>query len=129
MYNKTQTPTVQQQKSNNKDIFTNSGLRIPINKPVMAPAAPFTPPAADLPGKPFVPTWIPPPVTQEKENFAELSSIDLSLLDSEDPAVVDALVQKVKSAIRDDGFLFLENYGVSLEQVSLKMRGVRQCSP
>lgn len=95
----------------------------------MAPAAPFTPPAADLPGKPFVPTWIPPPVTQEKENFAELSSIDLSLLDSEDPAVVDALVQKVKSAIRDDGFLFLENYGVSLEQVSLKMRGVRQCSP
>ncbi|KAL1382909.1 putative gibberellin 3-beta hydroxylase [Phyllosticta capitalensis] len=83
----------------------------------MAPAAPFTPPAADLPGKPFVPTWIPPPVTQEKENFAELSSIDLSLLDSEDPAVVDALVQKVKSAIRDDGFLFLENYGVSLEQL------------
>lgn len=82
-------------------------------------SAPFNPPAADLPGKPFVPTWVPPPVTQQKENFAELSSIDLSLLDSDDPAVVDKLVQQVKGAIRDDGFLFLENYGVSLEQVSL----------
>jgi hypothetical protein len=39
------------------------------------------------------------------------------LLDSDDPAVVDGLVQKVKIAIRDDGFLFLEDYGVSLEQV------------
>lgn len=83
----------------------------------MAPSAPFNPPSADLPGKPFVPTWVPPPVTQQKENFAELSSIDLSLLDSDDPAVVDNLVQRVKVAIRDDGFLFLENYGVSLEQV------------
>lgn len=57
-------------------------------------------------------------MTQEKHNFAQLKSIDLSLLDSEDPAVVDALVQKVKIAIRDDGFLFLEDYGVSLDQVS-----------
>ncbi|RAQ57544.1 gibberellin 3-beta hydroxylase [Aspergillus flavus] len=83
----------------------------------MAPAAPFNPPSADLPGKPFVPEWVPPPVTKEKHNFAELKSIDLSLLDSEDPAVVDDLVQQVKVAIRDDGFLFLENYGVSLEQL------------
>lgn len=83
----------------------------------MAPTAPFNPPAADLPGKPFVPEWVPPPITQQKENFAELSSIDLSLLDSEDPAVVDSLVQRVKRAIRDEGFLFLENYGISLEQL------------
>lgn len=83
----------------------------------MAPAAPFNPPAADLPGKPHVAQWVPPPVTKEKENFATLQSIDLSLLDSEDPAVVDALIQQVKTAIRDDGFLFLENYGVSIEQV------------
>lgn len=86
----------------------------------MAPAAPFNPPSADLPGKPFVPQWDPPPVTKEKHNFAELKSIDLSLLDSEDPAVVDELIQKVKFAIRHDGFLFLENYGVSLEQVRHK---------
>lgn len=84
----------------------------------MAPIASFDPPAADLPDKPFVPAWIPPPVTQEKENFAQLKSIDLSLLDSDDPAVLDNLIQRVKVAIRDDGFLFLENYGISLEQVS-----------
>ncbi|KAF4458373.1 gibberellin 3-beta hydroxylase [Fusarium albosuccineum] len=83
----------------------------------MAPAAPFNPPSADLPGKPAVPEWVPPPVTQEKENFAELTSIDLSLLDSDDPAVVDDLIKQVKRAIREDGFLFLENYGISLEQL------------
>lgn len=83
----------------------------------MAPSAPFNPPSANLPGKPFVPEWIPPPVTQEKHQFAELKSIDLSLLDSDDPAVVEHLINQVKIAIRDDGFLFLENYGVSLEQV------------
>lgn len=83
----------------------------------MAPAAPFSPPSADLPDKPFVPEWVPPPVTQQKENFAELTSIDLSLLDSDDPVVVQDLVSQVKRAIREDGFLFLENYGISLEQV------------
>jgi hypothetical protein len=83
----------------------------------MAPVALFNPPPADLPGKPVVPEWIPPPVTQERENFAELTSIDLSLLDSDDETVVDDLVQQVKRAIREDGFLFLENYGISLEQV------------
>lgn len=83
----------------------------------MAPAAPFNPPSSDLPGKPFVPEWVPPPVTKEKHNFAQLKSIDLSLLDSDDPTVVEKLIQQVKIAIRDDGFLFLENYGVSLEQV------------
>lgn len=77
----------------------------------------FNPPSADAPGKPHVPTWIPPPATKETHNFAQLSSIDLSLLDSDDPAVVEGLVQEVKRAIRDDGFLFLENYGVSLEQL------------
>lgn len=88
----------------------------------MAAAAPFNPPSADLPGKPSVPQWIPPPITKETHNFAQLKSIDLSLLDSEDPAVVDHLVQQVKQAIRDDGFLFLENYGISLEQVGLRKR-------
>jgi hypothetical protein len=83
----------------------------------MAPAALFSPPSSNLPGKPFVPQWVPPPVTKETHNFAKLKSIDLSLLDSEDPAIVDSLVQNVKQAIRDDGFLFLENYGVSLDQV------------
>jgi isopenicillin N synthase-like dioxygenase len=83
----------------------------------MASSTPFNPPPADLPDKPYVPAWIPPPVTKETHNFAQLKSIDLSLLDSNDPAVVDDLIKKVKIAIRDDGFLFLENYGVSLEQL------------
>jgi hypothetical protein len=83
----------------------------------MPPAALFNPPAADLPGKPYVPKWVPPPVTKETHNFADLTSIDLSLLDSEDQGVVDNLVKQVKRAIREDGFLFLENYGISLEQV------------
>ena len=84
----------------------------------MAPSAPFNPPSADLPGKPFVPEWIPPPVTQEKESFAELTTIDLSLFDSDDPAVVQNLIDQVKRAIREEGFLFLENYGITREQVS-----------
>ncbi|WVQ63226.1 hypothetical protein V866_005544 [Kwoniella sp. B9012] len=83
----------------------------------MAPSAPFNPPAPDAPGKPYVEPWNIPPVTKQTENFAELTSIDLSLLDSEDPAVQADLVKQVKRAIREDGFLFLENYGVSLEQL------------
>ncbi|KAK2596208.1 hypothetical protein QQS21_006356 [Conoideocrella luteorostrata] len=83
----------------------------------MAPSAPFDPPSADLPGKPFVPEWVPPPVTQQQEDFAQLTSIDLSLLDSDDPAIVAHLVNQVKRAIREDGFLFLENYGVSVVQL------------
>ncbi|KAF4212245.1 hypothetical protein CNMCM6805_010446 [Aspergillus fumigatiaffinis] len=81
----------------------------------MAPTAPFSPPPTTE--KPSVPEWIPPPVTKEKHNFAQLKSIGLSLLDSGDPTVVENLVQKVKIAIRDDGFLFLEHYGISLEQL------------
>jgi anti-anti-sigma regulatory factor len=75
-----------------------------------------------LPGKPSVTQWTPPPVTQQKEDFAKLTSIDLSLLDSDDPAVVQDLVNQVKRAIREDGFLFLENYGVSIEQVCNPVR-------
>jgi hypothetical protein len=92
------------------------------------PSAPlFNPPAADLHGKPSVPEWIPPPITQENHDFAKLTSIDLSLLDAEDPAVVDDLVQQVKRAIRDDGFLFLENYGISLEQVRYSLVLIHCC--
>lgn len=83
----------------------------------MTKSAPFNPPSADLPAKPHVDNWVPPPITKQTEGFATLQSIDLSLMDSDDPDVVDALVQKVKVAIRDEGFLFLENYGVSLDQV------------
>ncbi len=49
--------------------------------------------------------------------WADLRTIELSLLDSPDPAVVADLVATTKTAIKEDGFLFLTNYGVSLEQV------------
>lgn len=50
-------------------------------------------------------------------DWADLRTIELSLLDSEDPAVVADLVATTKAAIKNDGFLFLKEYGVSLEQV------------
>jgi hypothetical protein len=83
----------------------------------MAPSAPFHPPPADGPGKVHIDNWVPPPVTKQVDNFAQLSTIDLSLMDSDDPAVVHKLEQQIKTAIREDGFLFLENYGVDIDQV------------
>jgi len=50
-------------------------------------------------------------------DWASLHTIDLSLLDSLDTKVVDGLVQLTKTAIKDDGFLYLINYGISLEQL------------
>ena len=78
-------------------------------------AAPFNPPSTE--GIPIVPKWIPPEPTKEDLDWARLHTIDLSLLDSPDSKVVDDLVQLTKVAIKDDGFLYLTNYGVSLEQL------------
>jgi len=78
-------------------------------------AAAFTPPSSE--GKPDVPEWQPPPTTKQDVDWARLHTIDLSLLDSDDQNVVDDLVRLTKTAIRDDGFLYLTNYGVSLEQL------------
>ncbi|KAF2112237.1 hypothetical protein BDV96DRAFT_634013 [Lophiotrema nucula] len=78
-------------------------------------ATPFNPPSAD--GKPTVPRWAAPEPTKEDLDWASLHSIDLSLLDSSDPKVVGDLVELTKTAIRDDGFLYLTNYGVSLDQL------------
>ena len=46
-----------------------------------------------------------------------MHTIDLSLLDSPDPKVVEGLVQLTKTAIKEDGFLYLTEYGVSLDQL------------
>lgn len=80
-------------------------------------AAPFAPPSADLPGKPALPIYTPPNPTQLPLNFAKLTTIRLSSLSSPDAAVRDALVATTKKAISEDGFLFLEDYGVSVEQL------------
>lgn len=79
-------------------------------------AALFNPPNSSHP-KPEVPPWIPPQPTKMNLDWADLRTIELSLLDSEDPAVVADLVATTKAAIKNDGFLFLKEYGVSLEQV------------
>lgn len=76
---------------------------------------PFQPPSAE--GKPHVPDWIPPEPTKEDLDWASLHTIDLSLLDSDDPKVVADLVDLTKTAIKEDGFLYLTNYGVSLQQL------------
>lgn len=80
----------------------------------MAPT--FSPP--DHTGKPAIPQWIPPPKPTEKLDYAKLHTIDLALVDSPDAAVRAELIEIAKHAIRDDGFLYLTNYGVSLDQVS-----------
>lgn len=80
-------------------------------------AAPFQPPT--LAGKPEIAPWVPPAATNEQHDFAELHTIDLSLLDSSDSQVVAKLVKTTKEAIKKDGFLYLVNYGVTIEQASL----------
>ena len=79
------------------------------------PAAAFHPPSSE--GKPEVPKWIPPEPTKEDLDWASLHTIDLSLLNSPDPSVVDDLIQLTKKSIREDGFLYLVGYGVSTEQL------------
>jgi hypothetical protein len=90
-------------------------------------AAPFLSPTSTL-QKPHVPRWVPPEPTKMNLDWADLRTIELSLLDSPDPTVVSELVEKTKVAIKEDGFLFLTDYGVSLEQVNLSQepRGTLQ---
>lgn len=98
-------------------VTPKSSARPPVFSPTMPVTAPFNPPSPDLPGKPYVRPWDAPPITKETHNFAQLTSIDLGKMDSDDPKVVAEVVEEIKVAIRDDGFIFLENYGVSQEQV------------
>ncbi|ODO00097.1 hypothetical protein I350_06722 [Cryptococcus amylolentus CBS 6273] len=75
----------------------------------------YQPPSTQ--GKPFVPDWIPPPATKTEQDWAQLHTIELSLLDSPDPKVVQDLVELAKVAIKEDGFLYLKDYGVSYDQL------------
>lgn len=79
-------------------------------------AAAYQPPSPD--GKPFIPDWIPPAPTKTEQDWADLHTIELSRLDSDDPKVVDELIDLARIAIKEDGFLYLKDYGVSLDQVS-----------
>ncbi|KAF8857022.1 Clavaminate synthase-like protein [Acephala macrosclerotiorum] len=78
-------------------------------------AANFSPPPSVA--RPEVPEWIPPQPTKQDLEWADLRTIELSLLDSPDPDVGRGLVEMTKKAIKEDGFLFLMDYGVSIEQL------------
>jgi len=80
-------------------------------------AAPFIP-ATSGSDKPHVPKWIPQEPTKMDLDWADLRTIELSLLNSPDPEVVAKLVATTKASIKEDGFLFLTDYGVSFEQAS-----------
>lgn len=77
-------------------------------------------------GKPPIKPWIPPPATKEDLDFAKLHTIELALMDSSDPADIEKLVATVKEAISEDGFLYVVNYGISLEQVGLHVSAERE---
>ncbi|OWZ28083.1 hypothetical protein C356_06520 [Cryptococcus neoformans c45] len=78
-------------------------------------AAAYQPPSPE--GKSFIPDWIPPAPTKTEQDWADLHTIELSRLDSDDPKVVEELVDLARIAIKEDGFLYLKDYGVSLDQL------------
>ncbi|WWC93855.1 hypothetical protein V866_000691 [Kwoniella sp. B9012] len=67
--------------------------------------------------KPEIPPWVPPSETKENLDWASLRTLDLSKLDSDDPKDVEKLLEDTKYAIKNDGFLYLTNYGISLEKL------------
>ncbi|GAD94114.1 hypothetical protein PVAR5_2735 [Paecilomyces variotii No. 5] len=79
-------------------------------------STPFKPPLSNA-VKPTIPKWIPPEPTKKDLDWADLHTIELSMLDSPDPDAIANLVATTKHAIKYDGFLFLTEYGVSLEDL------------
>ncbi|WVQ78698.1 hypothetical protein IAT38_000785 [Cryptococcus sp. DSM 104549] len=71
----------------------------------------------DTSALPPIPPYVPNKPTSMDIDWADLTEIDLSKLSSDDPAVVNELVQTTARAIREDGFLFVTNYGMTLDQV------------
>jgi hypothetical protein len=78
-------------------------------------AAPYNP--IINPNGPYLEPWVPPSPPTETLDYAKLHTIDLALVDSPNKSVRDELIATCKEAIRDDGFLYLVNYGVSLDQL------------
>jgi hypothetical protein len=87
-------------------------------------APPFAPPKSTV-QKPEVPAWNAPEPTKMDLDWADLRTIELSLLDSQNQEVVKRLLETTRRAIKEDGFLFLTDYGVSLEQVVFPCRPYR----
>lgn len=67
-------------------------------------------------GKPEIPPWDKPEPTKENLNWADLRTLDLSLLDGT-PEEQAELVETTRLAIQVDGFLFVKNFGMTEEQL------------
>ncbi|KAJ3961409.1 hypothetical protein N0V92_001906 [Colletotrichum tropicale] len=72
--------------------------------------------ASSIAGKPEIPPWDKPDPTKEDLNWAELRTLDLSLLDGT-PNQQAELVETTRLAIQKDGFLFVKNFGMTEEQL------------
>lgn len=59
--------------------------------------------------------WTAPTETKEQLQWAELETIDLTLLD--DPSAREDLIKRTKHGLREDGFLFVTGTGVSSETI------------
>lgn len=62
-------------------------------------------------------SWVPPAETKADVDWATLRTIDLSKFESPDPAEREAMYETFKSAVFEDGFLYLVNFGLSQEQI------------
>lgn len=67
-------------------------------------------------GKPVIPEWDRPEPTSEDLDWADLHTLDLSLLDGT-PEQQAELVETTRRAIQEDGFLYVENFGMTESQL------------
>ncbi|CED82662.1 Iron/ascorbate family oxidoreductases [Phaffia rhodozyma] len=70
---------------------------------------------------PHLPKWVSSPETKQDLNWASLATIDLSLLDSQDPQVRKELVAMTKKALSTDGFLYVIGTGVPQETLERQL--------
>ena len=66
-----------------------------------------------------VPAWVPPtPSARDDLDWAPLHTLDLSLVQGEEfDQVPEHVVKEVGEAFSRDGFIYVENHGLSYEQV------------
>ncbi|KAG7530529.1 hypothetical protein FFLO_04955 [Filobasidium floriforme] len=63
--------------------------------------------------RPNLSPWVEPETTKSVSDWAELETIDLTLLDSQDPDVRATLLKQTKKALSVDGFMLVTGLGVS----------------
>ncbi|KAJ5907559.1 hypothetical protein N7495_000241 [Penicillium taxi] len=95
----------------------------------MAPIATSTPVEVDSHSfkstEPTLAPWVEPPTTKEDLAWANLETIDLSLLDSSDLEVKQALYVKTKKALGVDGFILVSGLGVDPETI-IRQQAINQ---